>query len=338
MRIGIFAVMDHYPQELARTVGMLYGELLAQAELADEAGFDSFWVAEHHFHEYGAMPRPAVFLAAASQRTKRIRLGSAVAVLPLDNPLRIAEDYAMLDVLSGGRLNLGIGSGYLRHEFDGLSVPYEEKRARFDEALDIIRQAFLGQRFSYAGRYYNFENVQLNVTPLQKPSPPVWVATLGSEPLLHLGKRGLPVMVIPYAASEKLEDLAAPIAGFRQAFASSSRAATEPSVPFGLHIYCAEDTATAIADAEDAMNRYVRTRLFAKQRSVELLRERGLVAIGDPDHICSLLERYAAIGMTHCLALTSFGGLPHEKVIRSMQLLTKHVLPRFHGTAPGSVG
>jgi alkanesulfonate monooxygenase SsuD/methylene tetrahydromethanopterin reductase-like flavin-dependent oxidoreductase (luciferase family) len=92
MRFGIFSVADHYPKELGRTPGELYAELLEQAEAADELGFDSFWIAEHHFHEYGAIPRPPVWLAAAAERTRRIRLGSAVVVLPFDDPLRTAED------------------------------------------------------------------------------------------------------------------------------------------------------------------------------------------------------------------------------------------------------
>jgi alkanesulfonate monooxygenase SsuD/methylene tetrahydromethanopterin reductase-like flavin-dependent oxidoreductase (luciferase family) len=150
MRLGLFSVVDHYPSELERATGDFYAELLEQAEAADEWGFDSFWVAEHHFHEYGAVPRPPVLLAAAAQRTRRIRLGSGVVVLPFDHPLRVAEDYAMVDVLSGGRLNLGVGSGYLKHEYAGFGVDPEDKRARFDEALEILLRAWTGERFSYA--------------------------------------------------------------------------------------------------------------------------------------------------------------------------------------------
>ncbi|MBI4255431.1 MAG: LLM class flavin-dependent oxidoreductase, partial [Candidatus Rokubacteria bacterium] len=154
MRFGVFSVVDHYPAELPRTSGQFFGELLEQAEAAEQLGFDSFWVAEHHFHEYGAIPSPAVWLAAAAQRTRRIRLGSAVVVLPFRNPLQVAEDYAMVDVLSGGRLNLGVGSGYLRHEFEGFGVRVEDKRERFDEALDVVLRAWTGERFSYDGRFH----------------------------------------------------------------------------------------------------------------------------------------------------------------------------------------
>jgi alkanesulfonate monooxygenase SsuD/methylene tetrahydromethanopterin reductase-like flavin-dependent oxidoreductase (luciferase family) len=178
MRFGIFSVVDHYPAELPRTAAQFYGELLEQVEAAESLGFDAFWIAEHHFHEYGAVPSPPVWMAAAAQRTRRIRLGAGVVVLPFRNPLQVAEDYAMVDVLSGGRLNLGAGSGYLRHEFDGFGVDPAEKRDRFDEALDIVLRAWTGEPVSYEGRYHRVQDVRLNVRPLQRPHPPVWIAIL----------------------------------------------------------------------------------------------------------------------------------------------------------------
>ena len=123
---GLFSVVDHFPKELTRTTAEFYGELLEQVEAAETLGFRSFWVADHQFHEYGGIPRPPVWMAAAAARTRRIRLGAGVVVLPFDNPLRTAEDYAMVDVLSGGRLDLGTGSGYLKHEYAGFNLDPEE--------------------------------------------------------------------------------------------------------------------------------------------------------------------------------------------------------------------
>jgi alkanesulfonate monooxygenase SsuD/methylene tetrahydromethanopterin reductase-like flavin-dependent oxidoreductase (luciferase family) len=190
MRFGLFSVADHYPTELPRSTAELYGELLEQAEAADELGFDSFWLAEHHFHEYGAVPRPPIWMAAAAQRTRRIRLGSGVVVLPFDNPMRVAEDYAMVDVLSGGRLNLGVGSGYLRHELEGFGVSADDKRARFDEALEILLRAWTGEPVSFTDVHYQVNGVRINVRPLQEPRPPVWVATLRADGGARVGARG----------------------------------------------------------------------------------------------------------------------------------------------------
>ena len=333
MRFGVFSVVDHYPAELPRTSGQFFGELLEQAEAAEQLGFDSFWVAEHHFHEYGAIPSPAVWLAAAAQRTRRIRLGSAVVVLPFRNPLQVAEDYAMVDVLSGGRLNLGVGSGYLRHEFEGFGVRVEDKRERFDEALDVVLRAWTGERFSYDGRFHTVRDVRLNVVPVQRPRPPVWIAVLRNEAAPHVGKRGFPMMMIPYATTEGIDELAETVAGFRGAFADAGGDPRAASVPFGLHAYCADSFERATAEAKPAMDRYVRTRLYARQRPYELLVEKSLIAFGSPEDVIRVARRYEQAGLTDFLAITNFGGLEHARVLHSMELLAKHVLPAFGGSA-----
>jgi alkanesulfonate monooxygenase SsuD/methylene tetrahydromethanopterin reductase-like flavin-dependent oxidoreductase (luciferase family) len=254
-----------------------------------------------------------------------------VVVLPFDNPLRTAEDYAMVDVLSGGRLNLGVGSGYLSHEYAGFGVDPADKRARFDEALDIVLRAWTGERFSYAGRFHRVDAVQLNVVPVQRPRPPVWVAVLRNEAAPLVGARGLPVMTIPYAATERIEELGDAIGAFRAAFVGAGGRAEDATVPFGLHTYCADDAAGARAEARDAMDRYVRTRLYAKQRPFDLLVEKDLVAFGGPDDLIRIARRYEGLGLTHFLAIMNFGGLDHARVLRSMERMAKHVLPAFAG-------
>ena len=329
MEFGIFSVVDHYPKELPRTTSQFYAELLEQVEAAEEWGFESFWIAEHHFHEYGGIPRPPIWMAAAAQRTRRIRLGAAVVVLPFDNPLRVAEDYAMVDILSNGRLNLGAGSGYLSHEFDGFWIPGEEKRERFDEGLEILLRAWTGARFSYEGKYHRVRDVQLNVLPLQKPRPPIWIAILRNEAAAFVGQKGFPIMLIPYATTEQLAELAETVRAFREAFVAAGGRPEEATVPFGLHTYCAESFDEARAHAREAMDRYVRTRLYAKQRPFELLVEKSLVAFGSPQDVIRVARRYEAAGLTHFLAIPNFGGLEHKKVLRSMELLAKHVFPAF---------
>jgi alkanesulfonate monooxygenase SsuD/methylene tetrahydromethanopterin reductase-like flavin-dependent oxidoreductase (luciferase family) len=329
MKFGIFSVADHYPGELERSTGHLYHELLEQAETADALGFDSFWIAEHHFHEYGAVPRPPIWLAAAAQRTQRIRLGASVVVLPFDNPLRVAEDYAMVDQLSGGRLNLGVGSGYLKHEFDGFAIAPEQKRERFDESLEILLKAWSGEQFSYEGRHYSIHDVQLNVLPVQRPHPPLWVAILSNAAAGFVGGRGLPIMMIPYATTEQMTELADTVAAFRASFIAGGNAPELATVPFGLHTYCAATNGQALADVREPMERYVRTRLYAKQRSIETLVEKNLVAFGDPEEIIRVARLYEQAGLTHFLAIMNFGGMPHQQVLRSMELMAKEVLPEF---------
>ena len=188
MRYSILSVLDHYPGR-PRSVGELYEQVLVQGELAEALGYEAYFVAEHHFHEYGAVPNPAVLLATMAQRTRWLRLGTAISVLTFHNPLTVAETYAMLDVLSGGRLVLGVGSGYLKHEFEGFRIDPAEKRERFDEALEVLQKALTGERFSYRGKHIRIDNVAINVTPLQRPTPPIYVAVLRREAAYHIGRR-----------------------------------------------------------------------------------------------------------------------------------------------------
>src|SRR5713101_2072015 len=125
-------------QVAGKPVADIYGDLLEQMVLAEELGFDAVYFAEHHFSDYSVIPSPNLLLAALSQRTRRLRIGTLVNVLPFHNPVRLAEEVAMLDALSGGRFEFGIGRGVQRHEFRGMSVPMEESRERFQETLEII--------------------------------------------------------------------------------------------------------------------------------------------------------------------------------------------------------
>ncbi len=325
LKFGIFSVVDHYPKELKRDVGTFYEELLEQVEVAEALGFDSFWIAEHHFHEYGAIPRPAVWMAAAAQRTKRIKLGCAVVVLPFDNPLRVAEDLAMVDILSNGRLEVGVGSGYLSHEFAGFNLNPEEKRERFDESLAILTKAWSGEKFSHDGKFYNCKDVQLNVVPVQK-LPRIHVAVLRNEVAPFVGAQKLPMMMIPYATTEKLEELAETTSSYRKALAEAGGDPKNVEISFGLHTHCAATTEQARSECSEAMDRYVRTRLYARQRPIASLIEKDLVAFGDTHEVLRVARQYQKAGLTNFLAINNFGGLPHKKVLQSMEMIAKGVL------------
>ena len=216
-----------------------------------------------------------------------------MVVLPFDHPLRVAEDYAMVDVLSGGRLNLGVGSGYLKHEYAGFGVDPEDKRARFDEALEILLRAWTGERFSYAGRYHQVQDVRLNVAPVQTAA----AAGVGGH-AAH--RRGRPYRraraarhVHPLRLRGDAREMAAGLGAYRAAFVAAGGRAGDATAPFGLHAFCADTTAEARAEARPAMERYVRTRLYAVQRPFETLVEQDVVAVGDPEEILRVARRYA---------------------------------------------
>jgi alkanesulfonate monooxygenase SsuD/methylene tetrahydromethanopterin reductase-like flavin-dependent oxidoreductase (luciferase family) len=182
---------------------------------------------------------------------------------------------------------------------------------------------------SYAGAHVEVHDVRLNVLPVQEPRPPVWVATLRTDGGARVGARRLPAMFIPYASAETLPQMTAGLRDYRAAFVAAGGRLEDATAPFGFHTYCAESTADARAEARPHMERYVRTRLYAVQRSFETLLEQDVVAIGDPDEILRVARRYEAAGFTHFLAIANFGGLPHKRVLRSMELMARHVLPRL---------
>ena len=325
MRFSIFSVQDHHPS-LSRTVPELYAQVVRQARLAEELGYDTYFSAEHHFHEYGAVPNPAVMLTAIAQNTKRIRLGSAVAILPFHHPLTVAENYAMVDVLSGGRLVLGVGSGYLRHEFAGYALDPAEKRERFDEALAIVKRALAGERITAQGRYGTLDGVQINVLPLQKPTPPIYVAVLRREAVYHVGRQGHSVMCVPYASVDRLAEAGEMIGEFH-------RGAAEAALPAGdslwaFHTHVADSDSDCRREAAEAFDLYVRTRLYAKQQTYDDILRSGLGLFGSVDSVVDKLIRLHAMGVRHVLALSDFGAMPEALVHRSMRLLAHEVMPR----------
>ena len=153
----------------------LYRETMDQAAYAEELGFASIWVSEHHFSEEGYLPSLSAVLGALAERTSRARLGTAVLLAPLHHPLRLAEDLAVIDQLSGGRLDVGLAPGYKPDEFAVLGVPKSQRGARTDETIEILQLAWRGEPFSYAGRHFRFDDVVVGPPPAQQPGPPIWV-------------------------------------------------------------------------------------------------------------------------------------------------------------------
>jgi alkanesulfonate monooxygenase SsuD/methylene tetrahydromethanopterin reductase-like flavin-dependent oxidoreductase (luciferase family) len=327
MKFSIFSVLDHHP-DLARTVPELYEQVAQCCELAERLGFYGFFVAEHHFHQYGAVPEPAVFLTALALRTRRIRLGPAICVLPFHHPLTAAERYAMLDVLSHGRLELGVGSGYLKHEFDGFRVPVEEKRGRFDENLALFKRALAGETISHQGAYHRVDNVRLNVLPLQRPTPPIHVAVLRKEAAYHVGRQGNHIVSVPYATVDHLDEVAALVGDFQRGWAEGGHPGSGESL-FCFHAHVAETDATARAEASAAFDRYVESRLFAKRQTYDDVLASGLGLFGAPDTVAAKVERLRVMGINHVMLLTDFGALPAERVQASLVRFAEQVAPRF---------
>lgn len=191
MKFGLFF---QAPEAPGQSHAERYGEMLDLIALADSLGFDVAWLAELHFGgAFSLLSNPLMIVPVIAQRTRRIRIGTAVSLLPLHQPLGLAEQAATADLLSGGRLEFGVGRGSIPSQFHGFRVPVSENRGRFDEALEVIRLAWTKERFSYHGTYYQVEDVSVVPRPLQRPHPPIRVAVHSAESFAHIGDRGLPI-------------------------------------------------------------------------------------------------------------------------------------------------
>lgn len=329
---SILSVQDHYPPEKYpghdRDLVGLYREVTDQARLAESLGYDTFFVAEHHFHEYGAVPNPSVMLAHLANHTSRLRLGTAISVLTFHDPLTLAESYAMADILSGGRLYLGVGSGYLKHEFEGYRVDGAEKRHRFDENLEVVRRLLRGERVTFDGRFAHVDGVQLNVRPLQTPTPPIAVAVLRQEAAFHVGRQGNAIMSIPYASADRWEEVEGIVAQFRQGREECGRPAAPHEAVFGFHTHVAESDAEARRFAKAPFDLYVETRLYAKRQTYDDIVRSGLALFGSVDTVVEKMVQLSQWGIGHVMTLQNFGHLEEAAVHRSMRLFAEEVMPR----------
>ena len=188
----------HYPT--------VYRARMDEGVLAEELGFDAFWLAEHAFVEHGR-PSPAVSLGHLAARTSRIRLGTAVSVLTWHNPLEVAQDYATVDILSGGRLNFGIGRGGQKHEFDGYGVDWLTSLERYQEAFQIVLKAWEGKPFSFNGRFFEFPELYVNPMPEQRPHPPLFQPTLSPASIAAVVPQNItPIVGASFSSKDRIRD------------------------------------------------------------------------------------------------------------------------------------
>jgi alkanesulfonate monooxygenase SsuD/methylene tetrahydromethanopterin reductase-like flavin-dependent oxidoreductase (luciferase family) len=321
VRLGAFTVADRYPGTAQDPADRVV-EIVRLAEVVESAGLASLWVAEHHFHDDGVCPSPPVVLAACGARTRRIRLGSLVSVLPFHRPVDVAEEYALVDRMTGGRLNFGVGSGYLPSELEAFGVSGEEKRARFESVLRDVLDAFGGRPIRVAGDRGPL--VRPNVRPVQTPHPPLWIAVQRREAIAHVAARGASVALIPYATVGDLEELRDQVAEYRRSLPPNAAG----EVAAAVHLYAGQHAETA----RQAFRRYVASRLASgsthlvqKVRdhpghaSPEAIEAQGLAIFGTAEHVVRGLERFAEAGVDELLGIFDFGGLPPDEVEASVR-------------------
>jgi alkanesulfonate monooxygenase SsuD/methylene tetrahydromethanopterin reductase-like flavin-dependent oxidoreductase (luciferase family) len=198
VKIGVLQFFS-WPERRV-SLASVYARALQRIEVMDRTGYDAVWLAEHHFSSFSVCPSVHMMGMLAAARTERLRIGTGVSLAPFYHPLRLAEEVALLDVVSGGRVNWGAGRGFARVEFENFGVPPEESTSRFRETVEIVLRAWTDERLSFAGTHFHFDGVDVLPKPLQQPHPPVWMAATSESAIDWAAGRGFSILMDPHAA------------------------------------------------------------------------------------------------------------------------------------------
>jgi alkanesulfonate monooxygenase SsuD/methylene tetrahydromethanopterin reductase-like flavin-dependent oxidoreductase (luciferase family) len=339
------------PPRLGLSEAQAYAETLDQIELADRLGYGCAWVVEHHFQRgYSHASKPELLLAAAAARTGRIRLGHAIIPLPLHHPVHVAERIATLDILSGGRLEVGIGRGFSPREYAAFGADMAASRELVEESLDILLRSFARKPVTHHGRRYRLEALDILPHVVQEPHPPLWTAAVSPETFDWAAARRLGVLAGPFKPWFMVKH---DIGRFRAAW----RAEIAPRIGMTIGVLCLADGERARRLAKDAFTWFYRELYQAAlpvleqlypgyEQLHELGRFRafmklgvdlgladtfGLAVVGNPAEVRVKLGRYAEAGVTHVLCAFGAGAVEAAVTRESLELFAREVMPAFSG-------
>jgi alkanesulfonate monooxygenase SsuD/methylene tetrahydromethanopterin reductase-like flavin-dependent oxidoreductase (luciferase family) len=200
-----FAVLQFFSWPERRVdLATVYARALERIEIMDRTGYDAVWLAEHHFSSFSVCPSVHMVGTLAAARTRRLRIGTGVSLAPFYHPLRLAEEVALLDVVSGGRVNWGAGRGFARVEFEAFGVPPEESTSRFREAVEIVLRAWTDDRLHFDGQHYRFDRIEVLPKPMQRPHPPVWMAASSDGAIDWAASRGFSILMDPHSSAAEI--------------------------------------------------------------------------------------------------------------------------------------
>ena len=334
MKFGVFYQM---PCAADQSPAQRYQDTISQVRLADELGFDSAWLAELHFNErFSVMPSPLMVGSAIAQITSRIRIGTAVHLVPLHQPLRLAEEAAVLDVMSNGRSIFGIGRGALPAHFQGYGVDYEEARERFLEGLEMVLGMWSQDDYSYTGKYNQIEGITLSPKPIQRPHPPVFVASNSADTFNLVGQLGHSILVAPTIVS--VQGALSGLESYRSELEKNGHDPAERDVNVTVHVNVSESETVARSGFEQTINNYLDTLRSGagrgSSRAGMLDYETVLdeyAAVGTPAQVAEKLDKISKLyGPDGIICWFNTGGMiSHEEVETSMTLFGEEVMPHF---------
>ncbi len=338
-----FGILHYFrnPQQWRRPFPQYYAEQLQQIRLAEELGYDTVWLSEHHFCDDGYTPSVLPVAAAIAAVTTRIRIGTNILLLPLHNAVRVAEDAATVDIISNGRLNLGIGRGYSRREFEGYGIPLSERFSRFTEGLAVIKGMWTQEPFSFEGKHYNLKDVRLAPKPIQQ-HPPIWVGSQGPMMIDRTAKDDCHLISTGHSDKQQIYD---------GALEKYGRSVSDHNICHMVWTHVADTYEQAWDNVQEHLHymfsMYAQwwaetesgSELFnqslppmppAAELRNTLGEDGGVIAIGTADQVAERLERLRQTTRTShvCLAM-HLPGLHPDKSRRSMELFAQRVMPQL---------
>lgn len=346
MKFGLFYLFSDFGNVSQEQV---FADVLAEVGYGEELGFDSVWLPEHHFAVYGMLGNPLVLAAAIAQRTERMKIGTAVVLLPFQHPLRVAEDAALVDLISGGRLLLGIGRGYQPPEFKGFGVRQDESTEMFLEGFEILRRALSGEKFTHKGQFWTIEEeTEIFPKPIQQPHPPFYLASVSARSLDVAGRLGISLLRAPQFSN--VDTVAKSFAAYTTKLREHGHDPDRLDQPLSLRVYVAPTDEEARAETEHALwfyhllasllpgapgrsevpagyEDYPMDPKVLSNLTLDDVWERGTV-FGSPERVIDKLKQYMhTLGVNHFIIQMRTGGLEHDKIVRSMELFANEVMP-----------
>jgi alkanesulfonate monooxygenase SsuD/methylene tetrahydromethanopterin reductase-like flavin-dependent oxidoreductase (luciferase family) len=350
VEFGYFTLSDNHYENNPRTPNQFVADITAEALHAEELGMHSVWIGEHHFNSLGVLSCPELVLGHVAAKTTRVRLAPAVTVLPLHHPIRVAEQWATLDLLSNGRVDFACGRGYDRREYEPFRVSFDDNQSIFEEGLELVRQLWQADgRISHHGKHYSFDNVRITPKPVQRPIP-TYVGSF-SKPSIELAARlGCGLIVAPFAAALSFGGLGEVATLYRQSCGKFGYPPGRLMCSYFIHFAddkAQEDAARARqiryyqecvipafpGDPKTAPPSY---RYFigmverlAKVKPEDLTE--NSVLLGTPAHIIETLKKVEAAGVAEVILYFNVGMKPHAQVKEEMDRFMREVAPAFAG-------
>jgi alkanesulfonate monooxygenase SsuD/methylene tetrahydromethanopterin reductase-like flavin-dependent oxidoreductase (luciferase family) len=354
MQFGYFTLSDNRYPDNARSAEEFLVEIRDQAVYAEQLGMHSAWIGEHHFNRRGCVPVPALVLANIAAVTRRIRLGPAVVVLPIHHPLHVAEEWAALDQLSGGRVDFAAGRGYDAHEYAPFGSDFQQSAEMFAEGVELLERCWNGDGpVTFAGRYYKVDNLELCPRPRQRPFRP-YMGSFSRYSMEIAARHGWNLLLAPFAASMVFGGLAQAVAAYREVCAAAGKAPGMVKCSYFIHIgERAEDEAFA---RDRLIDYFTLSGLRAKSAqglqlppTMEYYRRIGQklanishadlgddsILVGSPQRIVDTLKTVEAIGIEEVILYFNYGRKPDAMVRDQMDRFMREVAPAF-AHAPGS--